>query len=78
MQGQGQFIHCNGTLYKGTFANNLFLAKQNGKEYFLSPFDTKAQQQKNIELAVSAEAHRKKCEEKKLEEVSVYRAASYN
>lgn len=54
------------------------MAKQDGKEYFLSPFDTKAQQQKNIELAISAEAHRQKEEEKKQEQVSIYRATSYN
>jgi len=39
MHGQGEFTHTCGTIYKGNFANNLYVCVVKGIKYLISPFE---------------------------------------
>lgn len=39
MHGQGEFTHICGTVYKGNFANNLYVCVVKGIKYLISPFE---------------------------------------
>ena len=39
MHGQGEFSHTCGAIYKGNFANNLYVYVFKGTKYLISPFE---------------------------------------
>lgn len=59
MHGQGEFTHTCGTVYKGNFANNLYVAVVKGTKYLISPFEDLQSRTKLIQkIEKSKEYHR--------------------
>lgn len=78
MNGKGQFTHALGHSYKGYFSNNLFEFRQDGKTFFVNPFETKGEHQAFIKSARASVTYLQKQEELKNETIQLRRAGSLN